>query len=473
MLHLNKAIVNAPKTLIFALIFSYALGLHVLKAQTVTHFLRLKDKTASNELAFNPEPGTAAYQLFFPATVPTLGSVLTVNALNGSGNTNAKLSWINPNTISWGLAGNTANSTSFLGTTDNNPLRFRTNNTERMTLLPSGYLGIGTTTPVGQLANTNTNIIGSNGQGTATFLMSSTAPGWAGAFYATGSTQNGLNVKVNSNGANIALEVGAGLTAQQNNGGSGGSTPLFDVLGNGNVGIGTNTPTATFEVFTTNGLSAVIRRAGPAVHTPANVILQKTAGVNPTTNVALPDGDHVGRILFSAANGTGYSTTGTAIIGYASGQQSLTNNGGGIAFRTVPLNNTDPAVERMRIEHNGNVGVGTINPISKFEVNGAATNTNSIVASSTNIDFSLSNLAGTTANAGAFILTNLKDGGSYTLAVKGTVSGTATFTATNTLGTALTVHLPADNGPTTAGKHSLYGFIVIGTDVYVSWLTGL
>jgi hypothetical protein len=58
-----------------------------------------------------------------------------------------------PGTPSWALKGNTGTdpTTDFLGTADNQPLAFRTNNTERMRLTADGFLGIGTTTPIGQL----------------------------------------------------------------------------------------------------------------------------------------------------------------------------------------------------------------------------------------------------------------------------------------------------------------------------------
>jgi hypothetical protein len=138
---------------------------------------------------------------------------------------------------------------------------------------------------------------------------------------------------------------------------------------NGNVAIGTQNPTATFEVATTNGLTSILRRGGAALQTPSNLILQKTANANPAVNTAIPDGDHIGRILFSAANGTNYLTNGTSIIGYAAGLQSPTNNGGGISFRTVPQGSISTAVERMRIEHNGNVGIGTTTtPTTTLEV---------------------------------------------------------------------------------------------------------
>jgi hypothetical protein len=101
----------------------------------------------------------------------------------------------------------------------------------------------------------------------------------------------------------------------------------------------------------------------------------------------------------------------------------------------------------------------TIDGIKQFAK--ATTNSTAYNAGAgTTIDFSQSNLAYTTANPGAFTLSNLKDGGTYTLAVQGATSGTAAFTS----GTF--TFKSVNNGPTTTGKHTLYTFIVMGTTVY-------
>ena len=147
-------------------------------------------------------------------------------------------------------------------------------------------------------------------------------------------------------------------------------TPLFNVLGNGNVGIGTSTPSAQFEIVTNNGLSALIKRGGTAFQTPANLILQKTSGANATIHGAVVGGDYVGRILFSASNGSSYLTNGTDIVGYAAGTQSATNNGGGIFFRTVPQNSVSQSIERMRIDDAGRVGIGTSSPTAQLHTTG-------------------------------------------------------------------------------------------------------
>lgn len=414
------------------------------------------------------------------------------------------------------------------------------------------------------------------------------------------------------------------------------------ILATGNVGIGTSIPTAQLEVATNNELSTIIRRGGVTSLTPANLILQKTMGADAATHGAVTNGNFIGRVLFSASNGSAYPTNGADMVGYAAGNQSTTNNGAGIMFRTSLQGAALQSVERMRIEHNGNVGIGTTNPTtnldvvggmslrnvmgaagsnfgiefntnssspridwvyngaytgsfvgdadnffrlqnsrlgsggfrfmtnpsgtaverftilhngnigisntnptqrltitgtnnqpassgstsnatvridgssnhaldigayanspfgsyvqsvdksnlatplplnlnpvagnvgigtsnptSRLEVNGAATNTTAFnAAAGTSIDFSRSNLAYTTSSAGAFTLTNMKDGGTYTLAVQGTTSGTASFT-----GGGFT-YRTINNGPTTAGRQTLYTFIVMGTTVYVYMATG-
>jgi hypothetical protein len=57
----------------------------------------------------------------------------------------------------WSITGNTGTnpSNNFLGTTDNTRLAFRTNNSERMTLMPNGRIGLGITNPLVQLHVSN------------------------------------------------------------------------------------------------------------------------------------------------------------------------------------------------------------------------------------------------------------------------------------------------------------------------------
>jgi len=207
-------------------------------------------------------------------------------------------------------------------------------------------------------------------------------------------------------------------------------TPRFGFNNIGNVGIGTTTPTSRLTVGAGTGYEEIAVNSGGTAN----------AGV---------------RLNQGGTNGKSY-------VIYSTG--SAGNGGAG----NLDFLDSSSNISRLFINSSGNVGVGTKAPTSKLEVNGAATNTHVADVTGTTIDFSLSNVMGTTASAGAFTLQNLKSGGSYTLAVKGTTSGTCTFTASG-----FTVHLPSDNGATTAAKHSLYNFLVVGTDVYVSWVTGL
>ena len=100
-------------------------------------------------------------------------------------------------------------------------------------------------------------------------------------------------------------------------------------------------------------------------------------------------------------------------------------------------------------------------------VNGVATNATAFNAdASTTIDFTRSNLTYTSNSPGAFILSGIKDGGTYTLAVQGTTAGTSTFSSTSF------AFKSVNNGVTVAGKETLYTFIVMSNSVYFFMTTG-
>ena len=88
--------------------------------------------SANNTLSRLPISGTANYFLISNGTIPT---------------------WQDPadylNTVSWLVTGNSGTEplTNFLGTTDNQPLAFRTNDIERLRIDTNGYVGIGTDDP--------------------------------------------------------------------------------------------------------------------------------------------------------------------------------------------------------------------------------------------------------------------------------------------------------------------------------------
>ncbi len=114
-----------------------------------------------------PPSASSSYRLILPSTLGAANSQLLfvdglsgqMSLLNPGGNTDVlhissgSLAWINRDTLaqytSWSLHGNagTTPASMFLGTTDAQPLRFLSNNTERLRITSSGLLGIGTTNP--------------------------------------------------------------------------------------------------------------------------------------------------------------------------------------------------------------------------------------------------------------------------------------------------------------------------------------
>lgn len=183
--------------------------------------------------------------------------------------------WIPNTSASWAITGNASinAATNFLGTTDAQPLAFRTNNVERMRILANGNVGINENNPTNLL-----HIRGANSfryQDTfqlAGRLLTSDANGvarWANAPAAspgTGWTRTG-----NAGTSPIApLNNFIGTTDAQDFVIRTNNTEALRVLTNGNVGIGTTTPTAKLDV-TENEINLPIIRGQNTNNTAGSV----------------------------------------------------------------------------------------------------------------------------------------------------------------------------------------------------------
>jgi hypothetical protein len=213
----------------------------------------------------------------------------------------------------------------------------------------------------------------------------------------------------------------------------------------GSVGIGTTSPTNNLNVIGGFDLRSAAGAAGTGY------------GIEFNTNSSSPRIDWV-------HNGA-YTGAFASDADFYFRLQNSKAGAGGFRFLTNP---SSGGVERFTILNNGNIGVNNTTPTSRFEVNGAITNKTAFnAAAATTIDFSNSNLAYTTASPGAFTLNNIKDGGCYTLAVRGTTAGTSSFVSTGF------TFKSVSNGITDSGFETLYKFTVIGSVIYVEMIKGL
>jgi hypothetical protein len=125
-----------------------------------------------------------------------------------------------------------------------------------------------------------------------------------------------------------------------------------------------------------------------------------------------------------------------------------------------------------------NVGIGTATPGATLDVFGDLKVSKQIRSvpegglvfqtSGTAIDWDNGNVIVTTASCQAMTFSNMKEGGAYTLIVKGATAGTCTFSQT---GISPWKFAPA-NGPSTASTTTVYTFIRAQNVAYVSWITG-
>ena len=148
-----------------------------------------------------------------------------------------------------------------------------------------------------------------------------------------------------------------------------GSTSRFLVGANGNIGIGTTTPSANLEV--SNALLPALNNAATLTATYSNttagsVFVGRKARGTATAPTQVLSGDNL--VLL---NGRGFGTTlfggGATILMRAAENFTDTAMGGMIQFQTTQ-NGTNVLTPRMTITHDGNVGIGTTNPGNSFEI---------------------------------------------------------------------------------------------------------
>ncbi len=266
------------------------------------------------------------------------------------------------------------------------------------------------------------------------------SPDASTGFYRFGT--NSIGVTVNNNF--LARFDSAGLQVQGNI--SAGNQCSYKIC------IGSwSAPGNPIPAITDLGQVIGINRNGPGTTVLGNG-LYLTAGGAPTGGSNIIGGD----LILAAGISTGNATSNIEL---------RTATGG--AAGTV---DSVPTV-KMKILGNGNVGIGTTNPTAKLTVSGSVvTPTNEITSGgAVNLALSnthyLSNIGGTTIT-----LSNMVNGGVYTIIVADTTPRTYTFPGCST------AYFSPSNDDTESGAQTIYGLTTVYVGAtwrcYITWSTG-
>ena len=241
--------------------------------------------TSGGNLLINPSGGNVGINTTTPTTKlhidngTTAGAIRIVDGTQGAGkvltsDANGVGTWQAASAAAaWALTGNagTVASTNFIGTTDAIDFVTRTNNTERMRVTSTGNVGIGTTTPRGKL-EVSGSVYSSNGD--YKILKSGVTSGSnIGMFDAR--SQSSTGELLDHPQASIVMvsketptSFGSGTSAagaisfRTSPGGGTSEMERMLINENGNVGIGTATPTYKTSIHSSNDNVFEVRGVG-------------------------------------------------------------------------------------------------------------------------------------------------------------------------------------------------------------------
>lgn len=247
------------------------------------------------------------------------------------------------------------------------------------------------------------------------------------------------------NGYGVRIDVAGSSSAQYALNVNNASGSILMAQNDGNVGVGTLNPLAKLDVRSNsdNVNSAILISAG-------------LSGASSATA-------RLGLMEF----GTGNFDYGFNIdYEHNSNQLAITGVSSGVATHRF-------AIDRLT----GNVGIGTpTSSTAKLHVAGAVVSKPFIIGSGTAVDLALSNMfilnsVGGSGNSAVNInLSNMTDGGTYTLIITDPLAHTYNFTGCTT-----TLYSPA-NSLTVPGTRSIFGLITVKNganwDCYINWTPG-
>jgi len=220
----------------------------------------------------------------------------------------------------WNTTGNAlTNSTQFIGTTDFNPLIFKTNGLERMQLLPNkAFLGIGVSNPQATL-----HLFYPAGLEINQKLLQLT----------TSTSPNGFSVFSNKNTKDIIF-----FQQEQSKFFLEGPGGGFVIAKDGNLGFGTDEPTEK-------------------IHLEGKLLIERTANTQSSLQFKHPNNT---KDINQPPNS------------YTSYYWDIYSDIEGLKFNTISSPNTNPPkpVQRVVITSNGSVGIGVANPKAKLSVAG-------------------------------------------------------------------------------------------------------
>jgi hypothetical protein len=330
----------------------------------------------------------------------------------------------------------------------------------------SALSGLTAATATNTLANANFSQVWNWGTATTQTPMTITANTLTTGSLLSLSTSNGT---VNStNGLLSVSNTGAstsGLLAKFQSNSTAGSGMY--VTTSGTVGIGTTSPGSTLGIIGNNGVTGVTAQ-NLSSGGQTNVRTSNSSGGYVQI---MADGSTYGYATYQNSGAITYGNTANNFI--LTDEQ--TSTGGTAPFEVITGGYANSPTLTITGGNPGTVGIGTTAPRGALDVySGAVVGAPAVSNGTSTIDFSLGNIQYTASSCGAFTLNNLKDGGTFNFVIKGTSSATCSFTAYSGSGTTgpLTVHLPPGHGATTASTMTLYSFMVVGTDLFVSWVPG-